>query len=422
MRIASLLLTSLLLAACGDDDSPPPPPSDAGPRDSGLVDSSTGEDSGPTDGGRDGSTVDPDAGLTGCNVDPLELGMDFISRARPVAVEPLASEFAVVWGQAGGANEAVWATFLGADGAPTRSQFLTAGAGTARNVATGGGVAVWQNYVGPGNVLETIAVLPAEGSLPTALTDAAHDSQLPAVVALGEDRWLFSYAQARDGMWTLRTTVLDGTTVGASTEVATLGAATPSALAIVGEAPAVVWADAGRVRLQRLDAAGAPSGEPIVLDTENNAVGPVALAFDETGGLVVFAVSVEGRPEIRSRLLLGDGTPRTFEQVVSAAPTQGSDFAVATYEGGFAVAYRARLVEMRTFLQLAFVHGSDGNVVATVDLGDGAFTDGRPALAVDNAGLLVASWAETAMAGTQLRAGRLSCPEAWLRCSPRGDR
>ena len=208
MRFGPLLLTSLLWVACGDDDSPPPSPSDGRPRDSGPVDGSVIGD---------GSTIDPDAGLTGCDVEALELGVDFISRARPVAVEPLATEFAVVWGQAGGLNEAVWATFLGTDGGPTRSQFLTAGAGTARNIATGGGLAVWQNYVGPGNVLETIAVLPAEGSLPLLLTDAAHDSQLPAVVALGESRWLFSYAQSREGAWTLRTTVLDWTTVFAST-------------------------------------------------------------------------------------------------------------------------------------------------------------------------------------------------------------
>ena len=97
---------------------------------------------------------------------------------------------------------------------------------------------------------------------------------------------------------------------------------------------------------------------------------------------------------------------------------------MVAYEGGFAVVYRSwEADETRRSIRLAFVHGSSGEVVASLVVAESAQEDGPPDVAVAGDGTLLITYASLTNRQTTIESARIVCPEAWLRCSerPEGD-
>lgn len=412
---ASLLLclSALLGVACGDDSTPS---IDSGLRDAMRPDVGQPDTNGVDVPGVDAPGTDSEV-PTECTVTDVTVAMDFIGTPRPVSVQVDPMGYLVGWRQQMGDAEDVYTGIIGTDGESVLSTSqLTDDLGSKRNLILRDGIALWEDDLAAR--LEFVVRGRQVGSGDEfSVTSDDGNAQRPSVAALG-DNWVIGYSEQDGATWDLNVRTYNGTTFGNVTTIATgLSAPTDVALHESDGQMMAAWVQGGDVNMQVLDAGAAEVGESFVLSTENNAVGPVKLAFGELGGVVIFDVSLGGRPEIRSRLLNNDGTPKRAEQIVSLAPAQGQVANVVYYMGGFAVIYHQRL-DLVTTIQLAFVHGSDGDVVEVVELGTAGFDDGIPGLAVREDGLIGAVWAETSGAGADIRGRRVNCPGAWLRCAP----
>lgn len=411
LRLAGISLVFAL--ACGDDSTPR---TDTGLIDGGRRDVSTADVPTADVPGTDGMM--PDVDLDECTVTDVTIAMDFIGTPRPVSVQLDPMGYLVAWRQQMGAAEDVYTGVIGMDGTSVLStNQLTDDLGSKRNLVMRDGIALWEDDLAE-RIEFQIRGVPAGGGTEFDVTSDTGNAQRPSVAALGAE-WVIGYSEQNGGTWDVKVRTWDGSALGNATTIATVPAPVDLALHASGDQMMAAWAQDGDIMMQALNASAVDVGEPFVVSTEGNAVGPVKIAFGELGGVVVFDVSLGGRPEIRSRLLNNDGTPKRAEQIVSLAPSQGQVANVIYYMGGFAAIYHDRLMGEST-VKLVFIHGSDGDIVDEIDLGTAAFDDGLPGVAVRDDGLIAAAWAETSGAGTDIRGRRVRCPGAWLRCSPMG--
>ncbi|MEM9068489.1 MAG: hypothetical protein AAGE52_08280, partial [Myxococcota bacterium] len=144
MKPVSLLLVTFLLVACGDDDVPPPPPNDAAPSDSNRPRRDTG-DPGDADPG-DTAVADTggDSATDECSMTALDIPMDVIGNARPVAVEFDSEGFVVAY-RGTGDDADLFLSTVAADATAVTTTPHVAELGSVRNVAIGGGLAVWED-------------------------------------------------------------------------------------------------------------------------------------------------------------------------------------------------------------------------------------------------------------------------------------
>lgn len=425
MKTATLTLTLALgLAACGDDTSPPPPP----PMDASTDRTLPTRDTGASDTG--GATDASDAEASQCDVVELDMPTDFIATPRPVSVEVSDEGFIIAYRQTGDDGDVyVSRVGLGPDQTNVTTEPLVAEPGTTTNVVVNAGMAVWEDDLNE-RVEKTIRaypVQPAPGDSILDVTSRTGDARAPVVARFEGGNWIFGYFEAAGDQWNITVRSWDGSTLGNPQVLDTVPAVGQLSLSQAGDHMMAAWqkpnGSGGDIWLRPLGTDASPTGPAQIVSTEGNAVGPVQIAFHENGGAVIFEVSVSGRPEVRSRLLNLDGSPKRAEQVVSLAPPQGRNAALITYSGGFASVYHERLLGggAPESVKLNFIHGSDGNVVFELPLGTAGFDDGLPGLAVSPDGEIVAAWAEVMPTGTRIRAVKISCPVAWLRCSPPED-
>lgn len=410
-----LIGASLAFAiACGDDSTPRMDTGlmDGGPRDVPMADVPTADVP-----GTDTSMADVD--LTECTTTDVTIAMDFIGTPRPVSVQLDPMGYLVAWRQQMGAAEDVYTGIIGTEGTSVLStNQLTDDLGSKRNLVVRDGIALWEDDLAE-RIEFQIRGVAAGGGTEFDVTSDTGNAQRPSVAALGS-QWVIGYSEQNGGSWDVKVRTYDGSAFGNATTLATVPAPVDLALHEADGQMMAAWVQGGDVMMQPLDSSAVEVGEPFVVSTEGNAVGPVKLAFGELGGVVIFDVALGGRPEVRSRLLNLDGTPKRAEQIVSLAPAQGQVANVVYYMGGFAAIYHDRLMGVTT-VKLVFIHGSDGDVVDEIDLGTAAFDDGLPGVAVRDDGVIAAAWAETSGAGTDIRGRRVTCPGAWLRCSPMGS-
>lgn len=368
-----------------------------------------------------------DAEATRCDVVELDLPMDFIATARPVSVEVSDEGFTIAYRRTGDDGD-VYLSRVGLGPAETNvvTEPLVAEPGTATNVIVNGGMAVWEDDLNE-RVEKTIRaypVRPAAGDTILDVTSRTGDARAPVVARFEGGNWIFGYFEKAGEQWNVTVRSWDGTTLGNPQVLDTVGQVGQLSLAQAGDQMMAAWQQGDRsggdIWLRPLDTSARPTGPGQIVSTEGNAVGPVQLAFHDNGGAVIFEVSVSGRPEVRSRLLHLDGSPKRAEQVVSLAPPQGRNAALITYSGGFASVYHERLLGggVPESVKLNFIHGSDGDVVFELPLGSAGFDDGLPGLAVSADGVIVAAWAQVLPEGTKIRAVKIACPVAWLQCSP----
>ncbi|MEM7605690.1 MAG: hypothetical protein AAF411_10045, partial [Myxococcota bacterium] len=249
----------------------------------------------------------------------------------------------------------------------------------------------------------------------------------PRVLRLDEG-WVAAWYRQEGETATLQMRRFDDDSLGDTISLPWQVPAESFAFEVRGERAYFAWVDEGFAMLAVSDLAGAALGAPTAISGRNTALpGEIDIAFnppdivlDAGVGLVTWGLLVDSiRYEVRSRIVSADGQPTRAERVVSQAPLRGRRPTVIAYAGGYAVAYRAMLIDRSSDLRLAFVHGSEGTVVAEYSLGVATFDGLRAGVAVDDAGAIAVGWANAENNGnpvTQIRGARLECGAAWLRC------
>lgn len=418
MRHTSLASLLLILAACGDDSSPPPPP----PTDAGVLDTSM--DAAMASDTSDVPMVDtgvPDAPSmqVECETIEVEFATDPITRARYVAASTDADGFVFGWGDAQSIREEVRIASLGYTGEASEVSQLTTDDNSARGVALADDYIVWLD---DGGVASEYVVVgrPISGGEVRTLSSNAGQHDLPRVFDDGDGHIATWIRQNADDTW-----VIEIRSLGVNeSPVVTL----PFSLefpaydiAFVDDVAYVVWQSGDDAVVAQVDLVGNVVYEPNIVSDEHNAEGGVAIAFENGAGVVAFSVRVGGiRQEVRARLINDEAAPTRPERVVSYAPLRGRAPAAIAFGGGYALAYRATTPEGAENLRVAFVHGTDGDVVAEYQLGPSAFEDGAPGMTVGEGGVLGVGWAfrdqSPGATETSIRGARLACGEAWLRC------
>ncbi|MFK8001145.1 MAG: hypothetical protein AB8H86_16245 [Polyangiales bacterium] len=423
--IRAFLTLLIVLSACGDD-APPPGTFDTGPRvDTGVP----GEDSGPDDdGGTDDAGAGEDAGTSDagpqevpCESEIFELITDPMARNRPVSVAATGRGFVFGWGDTVDVREQARTAEVaeGATMAVVRS--LTSDDSSARAVSISEGYAIWLDDGGSGDniVVRGIDTEPTEASLRT-FSAATGQHSSPRLFKNG-DGWVATWVrQTGEGEWQIESRAFDGDS---ESPIVTYGWTLPTSEVAVDfsdERFYFAWSSEGDVSLAVAGADGSVITDSTVINSQGNATSEVSVAFGDDYGIVSFGVLIEDiRREIRVRLMDADGAAVRPEQVVSRAPLRGRSPMAASYAGGYAIAYRASNPAGEDHLRVAFVHGSDGVVVAEYDLGVADFAGGQSGVAVDDDGGLAIGWANVEGAespATVVRGARLSCGAAWLRC------
>jgi hypothetical protein len=181
---------------------------------------------------------------------------------------------------------------------------------------------------------------------PIALTSAGA-SQHDAVAAQGADgKILVAYTTAEPASGSVLLLSSDGSPMGPALGVLGFGAHVGRpALAAFRSGYLLAWvdADARRVHLQKLDAAGALAGAGVLIDGEGSAQGNLDIAVATSGGAVAWDVLVAGvRPEIRLRTFDADGKPSGNERQLTPFPDTGLRPALAAARGGYLLAYRSQ--------------------------------------------------------------------------------
>ena len=422
--IRAFLALLVVLSACGDD-SPPAPTFDSGPRpdtNTPQQDGGPDEDVGPAvDAGDQDAGTDAGPQEVPCESSIFDLTTDPMARNRPVSVAATGRGFVFGWGDTVDVREQARTAEV-ADGATMPIvRALTSDDSSARDVSISEGYAIWLDDGGTGaNILVRGVDTEATDASIRTFSAATGQHSSPRLFKNG-DGWVATWVrQSGEGEWRVESREFDGE---GESPIVTYGWAIPTSQVAVDFADErfyFAWSSEGDVELAVADAAGAVIADSAVINSQGNATSEVSVAFGGDYGVVAFGVLIEGvRQEVRVRLMDSDGAAVRPEQIVSRAPLRGRNPMAISYAGGYALVYRASNTAREDHLRLAFVHGSDGNVVAEYDLGEADFNGGLSGVAVNGDGGLAVGWANVEDEGspsTVVRGARLSCGAAWLRC------
>ncbi len=408
------------------------------PRGQGGSGSGSTGSSGPGTGTDDAGTLEVDAGPIECVTKEFELSGDQIARYRPVSILAREGGFAVAWDQWDDRDEMLRAD-VPERGNPEEAAYIeisdVEGANNQAPVMAPGMLVFKSDLFGLAShelVAQPLNADSAPAGAPVRITNDDLEPSVPVLVPV-ESGFVLVYTQPNgDGTVVIGRSLDRAGKPGMAHQIASSGGiiAGVSATALDSKV-AVGWVEptaaGGEAWLQLTDANGFPTGKPALVSTEGNATGRIWLASDDAAALAVFEVIVSGwRREIRTRLLGLDGKPQRPEQILVFGPTRMAGISAAAFGGGFAVAYRA-LEDEKTETRVSFVHGSTGRHVNTVMTGETTATTEATTLAVTPEGTLLVAWSDIppndgAIAddvGAVIKATRITCPEAWLRCSKR---
>lgn len=435
------------------------PPTDGGPVDSGV-------DSGEMpmiDAGLDGG------GGLGCVPQIVEISSSAISRDQRVDVFSLGSSFQVVYAERNQSPERVVVVPVnGTERGDDIAFDVPAGEQLGDDPRIGDGVVIW-SYTAGDNLnhdvrARTVSSTGALGTIVDVTDSDTVSDRYPDVAQLsngniiaawnaetgpGNNQVLLRSITNNDAPITLATG-LERTTRVVISPLPEAGAGETAAALVSwidrrtgeGEDP-----DYGDIFIQRIALVGGalqPTGDPL-LANDNDANGmidptEVRLGNDDVdvayyndgtdeGGLTAFDIFNGGRLGINTRLLETTGefksTRRNLDTGISDEAGRlefQRDPAVGTFGGGYVVAYRGKLpaeLDENAFIRVAFVHGSDGNVIEHLDVAASGWEDGQTGVAVLDDGRILVTWATSNAAGSFIRGAVLSCADAWLRCSPR---
>lgn len=391
------------ILACGQ--APPPPPGSFVDADFMRPDRPL-PDSGPV-------VVTPDSGPLGtCVPDYFELAPEEATGVGRTDVHG-GSEFVVSWTRDDGA----FVARVEREGDEMMHSRLSSEGAIVDSSGISDGLVVWSEAIDDEYQIVGRAIHGMEPTGPEERIGRSSGTQiLPAVDRVGDDHFV---AWIELGA---TTTELHGRFWGES----------PSATRVLGlsvevEAPAVVgrathaivaWRANDAVHVARVDHDGLMDAST-ELETNHAATGSIDLSFNEDGGIVVFESVVAGSEQLYAVRLDEDGAPRGAELRVSAPDELEARFAhVGTFLGGYVVGYRGSPPgSPEPLVRLAFIHGSTGDRVHTLDLGAGVGADVQVAVAED--GTVLATWTSIGPTGSQVVGSRVLCGDVWLRCSPR---
>ncbi len=392
-----------ILCACGE--SAPPPPTT-------LFDANFMRpdrpvpDSGPT-------VANPDSGPLGtCVPDYFELAPEEAVGIGRTDVHG-GSRFVVSWSR----EDGVFAAQVEREGEEMTSAQLSSVGSVVDSSAVSDGLVVWTEEV---DGRFQVVGRRVDGMEPSGAQQRIADSSgtqiLPAVDRV-EDNWFVTWIEL-----SATTTQLHGRFWGDA----------PSASVVIAnnvelEAPAIVgrsgyailaWRSGDALQIGRVDGEGLMEGTTRV-ETNHPATGSVDLSFHEDGGLVVFESGATGEEQLYAIRLDSTGVPRGAELRINAVGELGARVArVGTYLGGYVVGYRGSPPgSPEPLVRLAFIHGSTGDRVHTLDLGAGDGDEVQVAVADD--GTVMATWTSVTSTGSQVVGSRVLCGDVWLRCSPR---
>ena len=248
----------------------------------------------------------------------------------------------------------------------TSSQTAPASAATASGFLT-----VWSDDLVAKDVFNLRAeALDASGAAiseqPSILTSDTMSNRAPAL-ATGKDGKAVVIWQTASGTGRSLQIGADGNALGRVLEVPDFaGSSGHPALTSLLDGYVLAWVDtsAKRVRMQRLDAAGAPVGASQPVDAEGNAHGTVDIATTTGGGALVWDVYVAGtRAEVRFRTFDKSANLTGYEHALTDAPDTGLMPSIAPLAGGYAVAYRSA-VPLDYAVRLALVSPAGGLIAA----------------------------------------------------------
>lgn len=362
---------------------------------------------------------------TSCSVpagDYLEIATDFDAAERRVALAAGPSSWALAYHQRTDGLDEIWVAGVPSTGLPTVRQ-LTSTALRSREpaiVSTGSGwLLAWidprfgRNEI----VAQAVAGDLSPLGMPSRVTDTVDGESGPTLVALPTGSYLAAWVELRAMTMNVgMTRVLSAT--GAPTAAATMASmmgdrVQAPTLAARSAGAVLAWGEPSRMppaaRVLALDAAGGPSGSPMVAsDAVEGTDGTVDVTMGPLGGAVVYGVLVAGlRPELRFRALDDTGSP--VESVRTVAET-GRDASIAAFGGGFVVSYRSGAPD--DVIRLAFLDAV-GNGLGEIDLGPAEPQGGRTTVRVTDDGRILVAWADTFPGAmpeyAYVRAARVRC-------------
>ena len=390
-------------------------------RDSGSSDAGERQDtSASSDVGDDSSVDASDAeSALSCSAETYELAVDPISRERKVSVTQTTRGFAFGWGDSGDVLEQARTAEIARDSSAPIIRGLTDDDRSARSVQVSEGYAIWIDDLGTGEhqIIRGSDTRPTEAQYRT-LSAEVGEHREPLLFEV-ESGWLAAWLVREEDTWRIETRTLseDGLGEGVLNRLPWVLPDPHFAMSLADGQHHFGWNDDGDVVIAVTSEEGVVRTEPTVVSTGVTLPGESSLAFAEGFGVVAYTVLIEDvRREVRARLLGPDGLPVRPERVVSLAPMRGRSPTVGAFGGGYAVAYRAGTPNTEEHLRLAFVHGSDGDVIDEYRLGDAPFGGENPGVGVDEDGALAVGWANVEERGTVIRGARLQCAAAWLRC------
>lgn len=410
---------------CDDDDGPPPPPP---PTDSGPPMMDAGGDAGPPfDAGprRDAEVVE-DGGVPSCTVDPgnvYDLATDSQLGERVIGLAGGGSGFAVIWNETRAGFPDVFGRTFGPSGLDDEVQITsTTSRENAPTIVAQGTqwIAAWTDNDGTVGFDLRTHLLNADLSSAGARNDITDTSTLleddpvlgrissGPIVAWVEDDMVAFTREAR-----VRRLDADGAPNGAIGDASGSGRQ-PGRLALgeIDSGPVLFWSEregsGQEVWMQRLNAAGARSGEPTAVTTSANGDGTVDVALDPLGGAAVFGVQVSGvLNEVRFRAISGVGMLTGDERVLT--PGGGRDPSIALFAGGYAVSYRDTMSSPPRVVLLLV--SAAGEVLDEVPVADAELGGGRTTVRVSGGGDIGVAWADDPGGSVNIRA-------ALVRCSP----
>ncbi len=377
-----------------------------------------------------------DAGMLPCTTQEFELSADAIARYRPISIAATAGGFTVAWDE-WNYRDQMHLTVVPTTGQPAEHGLLevenTLDAGYQSPVITPG-MMVFKTDMFSLDQRELMAQ-PLDASFsplgsPVRLTQDLVEQSVPILIPV-DTGFVLVYSEP-DGAGTklIARTLSRSGAPGVAHDIVRsevpLGSFGATAFAAgVGVSWVAPTASGGDVWIRRTALSGAPLGDSWIVSTEGNAAGGISMVSDGEAALVVFNVLLAGgRSQVRARLLTREGKPSKPEQMVTLGPTQAAGVSAGAYAGGFAVAYRARDAD-KIETRVSFIHGSTGMVVSSHVTGTSTAMNEATTLAVAPDGTLLVAWSDLALpdaafdgqGGAVIKASRMTCPEAWLRCS-----
>lgn len=354
-----------------------------------------------------------------CSAETFELGIDPISRERRVSTALTRRGFIFGWGDAADVREQARMAEIAQDSEVPTFRALTSDERSARSVRVSDGYAVWIDDEGTGEdyVIRGNDTRSGEARYET-LSSSSGEHREPLLFQVDEG-WLVAWVVSVGGAWRIELATIseEGRVEGERTRLPWTLPSPYFAMSLSDDQYYMSWNNGGDIVVAVMNAEGDVVTEPVVVSNGEAVPGESSIAFAQGFGVVAYSVIIENiRREVRARLLGPDGTPVRPEQVVSLAPLRGRNPVAAAFGGGYAVAYRASQTNEDEHLRVAFVHGSDGNVIDEYRLGAAPFGGEQPGVSVDTEGALAVGWASIESRGTAILGARLQCDDAWLRC------